>query len=94
MLPRPFAITKIGPVNLFVQDLDAALAFYIDSLGFTVTEEGEYRGIGWFSCGMGRSITAWRYFPRCYGRSWGVVRTPPRHLLGSRWGATASCAMP
>jgi catechol 2,3-dioxygenase-like lactoylglutathione lyase family enzyme len=44
MLPRPFAITKIGPVGLFVQDLEAALDFYVDSLGFKVTEEGAYRG--------------------------------------------------
>jgi catechol 2,3-dioxygenase-like lactoylglutathione lyase family enzyme len=44
MLPRPFAITKIGPVDLFVTDLEAALHFYVDSLGFQVTEEGEYGG--------------------------------------------------
>jgi catechol 2,3-dioxygenase-like lactoylglutathione lyase family enzyme len=44
MLPRPFAITKIGPVGLFVQDLQAALDFYVDGLGFKVTEEGAYRG--------------------------------------------------
>jgi catechol 2,3-dioxygenase-like lactoylglutathione lyase family enzyme len=44
MLPRAFAITKIGPVALFVQDLEAALGFYVNSLGFTVTEEGAYRG--------------------------------------------------
>jgi catechol 2,3-dioxygenase-like lactoylglutathione lyase family enzyme len=43
MLPRPFAITKIGPVALFVKDLEAALDFYVDSLGFQLTEEGEYR---------------------------------------------------
>jgi len=44
MLPRPFAITKIGPVALFVKDLEAALAFYTRSLGFVLTEEGAYRG--------------------------------------------------
>ncbi|MBI3325117.1 MAG: VOC family protein [Nitrospinae bacterium] len=27
-----------------VQDLDAALGFYVSSLGFQITEEGEYRG--------------------------------------------------
>jgi catechol 2,3-dioxygenase-like lactoylglutathione lyase family enzyme len=43
MLPRPFAITKIGPINLFVKDLEAALDFYVNSLGFKVTEEGQYR---------------------------------------------------
>jgi catechol 2,3-dioxygenase-like lactoylglutathione lyase family enzyme len=44
LLARPFAITKIGPVALFVRDLDAALGFYTKSLGFTVTEEGVYNG--------------------------------------------------
>ncbi len=44
LLPRPFKITKIGPVNLFVQDLAAALNFYVNHLGFTVTEETEYLG--------------------------------------------------
>ena len=29
LLPRPFKITKIGPVRLFVEDVDRAEAFYI-----------------------------------------------------------------
>ena len=44
MLPRPFAITKIGPVDLFVDDLDSAVAFYRDRLGFKITEEDNYNG--------------------------------------------------
>ena len=44
MLPRPFKITKIGPVSLFVGDLDASLAFYAQRLGFTVTEETVVQG--------------------------------------------------
>jgi catechol 2,3-dioxygenase-like lactoylglutathione lyase family enzyme len=44
MLPRPFKVTKIGPVHLFVEDVDAAEAFYTDTLGFTKTEESVYRG--------------------------------------------------
>ena len=44
MLPRPFAITKIGPVALFVKDMEASLEFYINRLGFKVTEEEECRG--------------------------------------------------
>ena len=39
LLPRPFKIVKIGPVGLFVNDLDAAIAFYRDVLGFVITEE-------------------------------------------------------
>jgi catechol 2,3-dioxygenase-like lactoylglutathione lyase family enzyme len=44
MLPRPFSINKIGPVDLFVDDLSKATEFYVEELGFTVTEETEYRG--------------------------------------------------
>jgi catechol 2,3-dioxygenase-like lactoylglutathione lyase family enzyme len=44
LLPRPFKITKIGPVRLFVNDVDKATAFYTRHLGFTVSEETSYRG--------------------------------------------------
>jgi catechol-2,3-dioxygenase len=44
MLPRPFKITKIGPVNLFVADIDASERFYTELLGLTKTEEVHYRG--------------------------------------------------
>jgi catechol 2,3-dioxygenase-like lactoylglutathione lyase family enzyme len=44
MLPRPFKITRIGPVSLFVEDVDAAEAFYNARLGFTTTEESSYDG--------------------------------------------------
>ena len=44
LLPRPFKITKIGPVSLFVDDVDAAEAFYTQRLGFTRSEEASYRG--------------------------------------------------
>jgi catechol 2,3-dioxygenase-like lactoylglutathione lyase family enzyme len=44
LLPRPFKITKIGPVRLFVADVDKATAFYTRHLGFTVSEETVYRG--------------------------------------------------
>jgi catechol 2,3-dioxygenase-like lactoylglutathione lyase family enzyme len=44
LLARPFKITKIGPVSLFVDDVDRAEAFYAQRLGFTKSEEAEYRG--------------------------------------------------
>jgi len=44
LLPRPFKITKIGPVNLFVKDLERALEFYTRDLGFVPTEEVTYQG--------------------------------------------------
>jgi catechol 2,3-dioxygenase-like lactoylglutathione lyase family enzyme len=44
MLARPFKITKIGPVSLFVDDVDAAERFYVERLGFVRSEDAVYRG--------------------------------------------------
>src|SRR5579862_3018366 len=44
MLARPFKITKIGPVSLFVDDVDAAERFYVQRLGFVKSEDAVYRG--------------------------------------------------
>jgi catechol 2,3-dioxygenase-like lactoylglutathione lyase family enzyme len=44
LLPRPFKITKIGPVGLFVADVDKAEAFYTQRLGFVNSEESVYQG--------------------------------------------------
>jgi len=43
-LPRPFKITRIGPVGLFVDDLDGAVDYYRDTLGFTTSEETKQDG--------------------------------------------------
>jgi catechol 2,3-dioxygenase-like lactoylglutathione lyase family enzyme len=43
-LPRPFKVTRIGPMALFVADLDVSEKFYTEILGFTPTEEVRYRG--------------------------------------------------
>jgi catechol 2,3-dioxygenase-like lactoylglutathione lyase family enzyme len=44
LLPRPFKIVRIGPVGLFVRDVNAAEAFYRDTLGFLPTEEVLWQG--------------------------------------------------
>jgi len=44
LLARPFKVVRIGPVRLFVRDIDRSLAFYRDGLGLTVTEEVAWRG--------------------------------------------------
>ena len=44
LLARPFKITKIGPVGMFVDDVDASLAFYTEEMGFTLTDEVKYKG--------------------------------------------------
>ncbi|MBI3801454.1 MAG: VOC family protein [Deltaproteobacteria bacterium] len=44
LLPRPFKVTRIGPVGLFVQDVSRAEAFYTEMLGFVKTEEVNFKG--------------------------------------------------
>jgi catechol 2,3-dioxygenase-like lactoylglutathione lyase family enzyme len=44
LLPRPLKVTRIGPLNLFTDDLEAAVAFYRDTLGFEVSEEVRWQG--------------------------------------------------
>jgi len=44
LLARPFKIVRIGPIRLFVRDMEVALRFYRDELGFALTEEVNYQG--------------------------------------------------
>lgn len=44
LLARPFKISRIGPVRLLVEDMEAALGFYRDSLGLALTESVEILG--------------------------------------------------
>jgi catechol 2,3-dioxygenase-like lactoylglutathione lyase family enzyme len=44
LLPRPFKVTKIGPIGIFVKDIEASEAFYRDVMGLMVTERVVYRG--------------------------------------------------
>jgi catechol 2,3-dioxygenase-like lactoylglutathione lyase family enzyme len=44
LLARPFKIVRIGPVRLFVHDVERALGFYRDQLGLAVTEEIDWEG--------------------------------------------------
>src|SRR6185437_1212129 len=43
-LPRPFKITNIGPMSLFVADVAASEAFYTQTMGFVRTETVTYKG--------------------------------------------------
>jgi catechol 2,3-dioxygenase-like lactoylglutathione lyase family enzyme len=44
MMPRPFKVTSIGPIHLVAADVDAAVSFYRDRLGFVVSEEITWQG--------------------------------------------------
>jgi len=38
LLPRPFKVTRLGPVSMFADELDAMVEFHSEVLGLTVTE--------------------------------------------------------
>jgi catechol 2,3-dioxygenase-like lactoylglutathione lyase family enzyme len=44
LLPRPFKITRVGPLKLFVDDYESARCWYQQVMGFTLTEEVQWRG--------------------------------------------------
>lgn len=44
MLPRPFKVVKNGPINLFVDDVERSRRFYVEELGFELTEESTWQG--------------------------------------------------
>ena len=44
ILPRPFKITRTGPMSLFVNDIDASVRFYTAEMGLTVSEEVSWQG--------------------------------------------------
>lgn len=44
LLPRPFKVTRIGPVRLFTENMEEALGYYRDRLGLAVTEETNWQG--------------------------------------------------
>jgi catechol 2,3-dioxygenase-like lactoylglutathione lyase family enzyme len=44
LLARPFRVTGMGPVRLFIRDMEKALDFYRNLWGLTVTEEVVWRG--------------------------------------------------
>lgn len=44
LLPRPFKVTRIGPVGIFVRDVAQSVEFYTALLGFVATEEVAFKG--------------------------------------------------
>jgi catechol 2,3-dioxygenase-like lactoylglutathione lyase family enzyme len=72
LLPRPFKITKIGPVSLFVEDVDRAESFYSERLGFVRTEETVYRGARCVFLRCGAEHHSVGLFPKELRRSLGL----------------------
>jgi catechol 2,3-dioxygenase-like lactoylglutathione lyase family enzyme len=42
LLPRPFKVTRLGPISMFTERMEQMLAFYTEILGFQVVEEARY----------------------------------------------------
>ncbi len=72
LLPRPFKITKVGPVSLFVEDVDRAEAFYRDRLGFVRSEDAIYRGARCTFLRCGAEHHSLGLFPKELRRSLGL----------------------
>ena len=72
LLPRPFKITKIGPVSLFVADVEAAEAFYTQRLGFVKSEETTYRGARCLFLRCGAEHHSVALFPKELRRTLGL----------------------
>ena len=72
LLPRPFKITKIGPVGLFVADVARSEAFYTGYLGFVKSEETTYRGARCVFLRAGAEHHSVGLFPRELRRTLGL----------------------
>src|SRR4030095_2444971 len=72
LLPRPFKITKIGPVGLFVADVARAEAFYVEHLGLVKSEETVYRGARCVFLRAGAEHHSVGLFPRDLRRTLGL----------------------
>ena len=75
LLPRPFKIIKIGPVRLFVDDVDARRGLlYRRPLGLVRTEEVVYRGHRCVFLRCNTEHHCWRSIRRRCARSSGLRR--------------------
>jgi catechol 2,3-dioxygenase-like lactoylglutathione lyase family enzyme len=72
MLPRPFKITKIGPVSLFVDDVERAEAFYTERVGFVRSEEATFRGARCVFLRCGAEHHSLALFPKELRRTLGL----------------------
>jgi catechol 2,3-dioxygenase-like lactoylglutathione lyase family enzyme len=44
LLPRPFKVTRLGPVSIFTERMTDMLDYYTELLGFEIVEETSYAG--------------------------------------------------
>ncbi|PWU17083.1 MAG: extradiol dioxygenase [Candidatus Rokuibacteriota bacterium] len=89
LLPRPFKITKIGPVGLFVDDVERAEAFYAERLGFVKSEESVYRGARSVFLRCGAEHHSLGLFPKELRRTLGLTEDTTCMSFGIELGSYA-----
>jgi catechol 2,3-dioxygenase-like lactoylglutathione lyase family enzyme len=89
MLPRPFKITKIGPVSLFVDDVERAEAFYTERVGFVRSEEARYQGARCVSLRCGAEHHSLGLFPKELRRTLGLRQSSTCMSFGVEVGSYA-----
>jgi catechol 2,3-dioxygenase-like lactoylglutathione lyase family enzyme len=89
LLARPFKITKIGPVSLFVDDVDAAERFYVERLGFLRSEAATYRGARCVFLRCGAEHHALGLFPKELRKTLGLSERSSCMSFGIELGSYA-----
>ena len=87
LLPRPFKITNIGPVNIFVDDVDASVEFYTRELGFTLTEDVAYAGERFAFLRVGAEHHSLGLFPKSARGGLGLTDKSTSASFGVRVGS-------
>jgi catechol 2,3-dioxygenase-like lactoylglutathione lyase family enzyme len=87
LLPRPFKVTRIGPVSLFVTDVDRAERFYTERLGFVKSEEATWRGARCVFLRCGTEHHSLGLFPRELRRPLGLSERTTSMSLGLEVGS-------
>ena len=87
MLPRPFKITKIGPVSLFVDDVERAEAFYTERVGFVRSEERRYQGARCVFLRCGAEHHSLGLFPKELRQTLGLRETSTCMSFGVEMGS-------
>ena len=77
LLPQPFKLTRVGPVNLFVDDYEALKRWHTDVLSFTLTEEIEWQGEQCAYLRCDNEHHSLGIFPKSWRKNWDSARRRP-----------------
>jgi catechol 2,3-dioxygenase-like lactoylglutathione lyase family enzyme len=87
LLGRPFKVTRVGPIRLFVDDMARSLAFYRDDLGLTVTEEVTWEGHRCYFLRTGTEHHSLALYPAAVRASLGLRADTPLMSFGLELGS-------